>query len=169
MTRKHPDYAGMLLRSSPPHREPPHRKPPPEPKKTHARKALFAGKITDMKPHQRHMGSLLKDIAKISTQYPTLTSRFTKHLLKLPQYKHADRRTLSRDVAEALARQDNFLMSLCRDVEEALAPFQKHLLRDVLRDVWLNVGIEPPRNFSKRALRQKSLEQLRNALKGRQK
>jgi len=38
-----------------------------------------------------------------------------------------------------------------------------------LRDVWLNVGIEPPRNFSKRALRQKSLEQLRNALKGRQK
>jgi len=151
MARKHPDYADPLLVLAA------HREPPPEPKKTHGRKTLFGGKVTDMKPHQRHMGSLLRDIAQISTRYPTLTSRgFTKRLLKLPQYKRANYRTLSRDVEEALARQDNFLTHL----------FQKHLPRDV----WLDVaGIEPPTTISKRAVRQKSLELLRKELKAQQK
>jgi hypothetical protein len=148
MARKHPDYVGPLLQLAR------HREPPPKPKKTHGRKALFGGKVTDMKPHQRHSGSLLRDIAEISVRYPTLTSRgFTKRLLKLPQYKRAHRRTLSRDVAEALARQDGLIARL----------FQKPLSREDWLDL---VGVEPPTTISKKVLRQKSLEQLRKALEG---
>jgi len=147
MPRKRIDYAGPLLKL------PEWREPPPEPKKKHGRKALFGGKVTDMKPHQRHRGSLLRDIAEISIRCPTLISRgFTKHLLKLPQYKRVSERTLSRDVAEALARQDDLLARA----------FQKHLPRDV----WLDLlGIEPPTTISKEVLRQKSLEHLRKELK----
>jgi hypothetical protein len=147
MPRKRIDYAGPLLKLAE------RREPPPEPKKKHGRKALFGGKVTDMKPHQRHRGSLLRDIAEISIRCPTLISRgFTKHLLKLPQYKRVSERTLSRDVAEALARQDDLL---------AWA-FQKHLPRDVWLDLF---GIEPPTTISKKVLRQKSLEHLRKELK----
>jgi hypothetical protein len=148
VSRKHIDYAGPLLKLAE------RREPPPEPKKRPGRKALFGGKITDMKPHQRHRGSLLRDIAEISIRCPTLLSRgFTKHLLKLPQYKHTNDRTLKRDVAEALARQDNLLTRL--------------LQKNLSREDWLDlVGIEPPTTISKKALRQKSLEHLRKELKG---
>jgi hypothetical protein len=117
-----------------------------------------------MKPHQRHSGSLLRNIAEISVRYPTLKSRgFTKHLLKLPQYKHMDDRTLRRDVAEALARQDSLLMRLLLTVLLRTYPFQKHLSRED----WLDIaGIEPPTVISKKTLRQKSLELLRKELKG---
>jgi hypothetical protein len=147
VSRKRIDYAGPLLKYAG------YREPPSEPKKKRGRKALFGGKVTDMKPHQRHAGSLLRDIAEISIRYPALTRRgFTKHLLKLPQYKGANDRTLKRDVAEALARQENLLARL----------LQKHLS---LED-WLDlVGIEPPTTISKLALRQKSLELLRKELK----
>jgi hypothetical protein len=141
----HPDFVGPLLAG--------YREPPPEPKKKHGRKALFGGKVTDMKPHQRHEGSLLRDIAEISVRCPALTSRgFTKHLLKLPQYKRANDRTLKRDVAEALARRENLLTRL----------LQKHLSREDWLDL---VGIEPPTTISKRVLREKALESLRNGLK----
>jgi hypothetical protein len=147
MSAQRIDFAGPLLKLAG------HHEPPPEPKKKHGRKALFGGKVTDMKPHQRHRGSLLKDIAEISIRCPTLLSRgFTKHLLKLSQYKHTDDRTLRRDVAEALARQDNLLTRL--------------LQKNLSREDWLDlVGIEPPTKNSKLALRQKSLEHLRKQLK----
>jgi len=105
-----------------------------------------------MKPHQRHRGGLLRDIAEISVRCPTLTWRgFIKHLLKLPQYKGD--RTLRRDVAEALALQDDLLTRL--------------LQKNLSREDWLDlVGIEPPTTISKKALRQKSLEYLRKQLKG---
>jgi len=154
--RKRIDYAGQLAklafgrkrsRGRP-------REVLPEPKKKHGRKALFGGKVTDMKPHQRHMGSLLKDVAEISTRYPTLGSRgFTKRLLKLPQYKHTDNRTLRRDIAEALA-----------SLEDLRTHFLQH---DLSREDWLDLlGVEPPTTTSKLALRQKSLELLRKKLKG---
>ena len=140
----HPDFVTPLRAG--------YREPPPEPKKKHRRKALFGGKVTDMKPHQRHAGSLLRDIAEISIRCPALTSRgFTKHLLKLPQYKRANDRTLKRDVAEVLARRENLLTRL----------LQKHLSREDWLDL---VGIEPPTTISKKVLRQKSLEYLRKEL-----
>jgi hypothetical protein len=149
MPRKRIDYAGPLLKLAE-RREP----PPEQKKKKHRRKALFGGKVADMKPHQRHRGSLLRDIAEISVRYPTLTSRgFVKRLLlNLPQYKRAHCRTLSRDVAEALARQDDLLAWV----------FQKNLSRQD----WLDLlGVEPPTTISKKVLRQKSLEHLRKELK----
>jgi len=141
----YPDYAGPLLKFAV------HRESPPEPKRKHGRKSLFGGKVTDMKPHQRHMGSLLRDIAEISIRHPTLTRGFNKQLLALPKYKHMDERTLARDIAEALAWLENLLTQY----------LQKHLSRES----WLDrLGIEPPTKISKRVLRKKVLELLRKKL-----
>src|SRR5262245_34357465 len=141
MPNKRIDYAGALRKLIG------HREPPPEPKRKHGRKALFGGKITDMKLHQRHRGSLLRDIAEISIRHPTLTRGFNKQLLALPKYRHMDERTLARDIAEALERQESLLTCL----------LQKHLSRED----WLDLaGIEPPTKISKRVLREKALELL---------
>ena len=121
------------------------------PKKKHGRKALFGGKVADIKPHQRHMGSLLRDIAQISVRHPTLTRGFNKQLLALPKCRHMDERTLARDIAEALAWLENLLTWLV----------QKHLSREDWLDL---VGIEPPTKNSKRVLREKALELLRKKL-----
>jgi hypothetical protein len=130
------DWAGPLMAGW--------RGPPPKQKKKRRPKALYGGKAADMKPHQRHRGSLLRDIAKISVQYPTLTRGFNKQLAGLPAYK--DNRTLRRDVAEALALQESLL--------ERIPP-----------KLWPELlGIEPPTTMSKRTLRKKVLEHLRHEL-----
>lgn len=128
------------------------REPPPTAKKKHGRKALQSGKVTDLKPHQRHRGSLLRDIAEISIRYPKLKRGFAKQLRRLfPRYKRMKQRTLERDVAEALASSENLLTEILR--------------KRISRKDWLElVGIEPPATMSKRALRAKAPEHLRKCL-----
>jgi hypothetical protein len=133
-----PDWAAPLMAGW--------RGPPPKQKKKRRPKALYGGKAADMKPHQRHLGSLLRHIAKISVQYPTLTRGFSKQLARLSAYKDMDYRTLRRDVAEALAWEESIL--------ERTSP-----------KLWPNLlGIEPPTTMSKRTLRKKALEALRQQL-----
>jgi hypothetical protein len=134
-----PDYAGGLLDLM-------HWRDPPKPKKKRRPKALHTGGVTELRPHQRHMGSLLKDIAQISVQYPTLTRGFSKQLAGLPAYKDMDDRTLRRDIAAALA-------------------WEEDLLKRIPLELWLkHLGIEPPSTVSKRTLREKVLEHLRHEL-----
>jgi len=92
------------------------------------------------------MGSLLRDIAKISVRYPTLTRGFSKQLARLPAYKDMAARTLTREVTEALAWEENLLKR-----------FPPELWPELL-------GIEPPATMSRRTLRQKALEALRHEL-----
>src|SRR5258708_30787237 len=124
-----PDWAGLLLRAGPPllrmavRCEPPKtkRKRRPKalstkPKRKRRPKALSAGKLATTTQHQRHMGSLLRDIANISVRYPTLTRGFSKRLARLPAYKDMDLRTLRRDVAEALVWEENLLKSIALEL-----------------------------------------------------
>jgi hypothetical protein len=137
-----PDYAGPLLEMA-------LWRDRPKPKKQRRPKALSEKKMGELRPGQRHMGSLLRDIAEISVRYPTLTRGFTKQLRNLPKYENMDDRTLRRDVAEALASVESVLEKLWKR-----SP-----------DLWPELlGIEPSPMLSKRALREKALEHLRRQL-----
>ena len=92
-----PDYASPLLEMA-----------RPKPKKKRRPKALHGGKATELRPHQRHLGQLLKDIAQISVRYPKLTRGFFKQLAELPAYQHISSRTLRRD--KWLRSVDTFLL-----------------------------------------------------------
>jgi len=134
-----PDYASPLLEMA-----------RPKPKKKRRPKALHGGKATELRPHQRHLGQLLKDIAQISVRYPKLTRGFFKQLAELPAYQHISSRTLRRDVAEALAHEEN-------------------ILKQVPPQLWPKLlGIEPPATLSKQTLRKKALEALRQQLQRQQ-
>jgi hypothetical protein len=147
-----PGLADLLLRVGPPlpavRCEPPkpkRKRRPPKPKRKRRPKTLSTGTLATLTPHQRHMGSLLRDIANISVQHPTLTRGFSKRLARLPAYKDMDLRTLRRDVAEALAWAEN-------------------LLESIALELWPEFGIEPPATMSRRTLRKKALELLRHEL-----
>jgi hypothetical protein len=78
-------------------------------RKRGAPEALYAGSVTELKPRQRHLGSLLRDVAVVSTDKPHIKTQgaIVNQLWKKPGYKSKyenSRRKLERDVTKALAR-----------------------------------------------------------------
>jgi GrpB-like predicted nucleotidyltransferase (UPF0157 family) len=97
--------------------------------------ALHTGKVTD--PRQRHLGSLQRDIAVVSTDKPHVkTQRGIVNLLwKKPQYQSKyenSRRKLERDVAKALAKAARMrrLEGFTEDLDHVTTP------QDMVRAAW---------------------------------